>query len=178
MPRGKVHHAKQGQAMAELVIALVVIVILIVGTTTLAQLALAQIRLRRDVRAEAGQAGIKRATAGWLESEDDPKNGQPQFNSIANRINEYTKLNSFSPELDSRLPASNYTLQARALPTGELGLETTQKTKVYPLDPVFTTLIYSSDNLGVDENGNVGIRLKSKLTYPATNGLWPEADTR
>lgn len=178
MPRGRFHHRKHGQAMAELVIALVVIVILVVGTATLAQLALAQIRLRRDVRAEAGQEGLNRATAGWLESENEQQNGQNQFRSAAKRINEYAELNTFSPALSSRLPASNYTLQARGLPTGELGLRTTRKSAIVPIDATYTRLIHNNAPIATDAEGNSGIRLNAELTYPAASGLWPKSGNR
>lgn len=164
--------------MAEFVIALVVIVILIVGTTTLAQLALTQIRLRRDARAEAGQEALNRSTVGWLESEDEQQSGQNHFRTPAKRINEYTKLNTFSPELDSRLPASNYTLQARGLPTGELGLRTTRKSAVVPIDAAYTSLIYDNKLIATDEEGNAGIRLNAEVTYPAASGLWPKSGNR
>lgn len=171
-------HAKKGQAMVELAIALITIIILISGTTTLARIALTQIRTRRDIRAEAGFAGIRRATHGNVLPGNQPEDDIVQMRTIATRINDYNRLNTYSPELRSLLPASNYTLQARALPTGELGLRTSQKSAIIPLDKIYTSFIYKPAVTAEDEYGNSAIRITETLVYPATDGLWPKADTR
>ena len=48
-----------GQAMVELVVGIVCLLILVLGATTLARLAHRQIRLRHDVRAEAGRDALQ-----------------------------------------------------------------------------------------------------------------------
>lgn len=172
MPFGKMLHKKSGQAMAELVIALVTLVIIIVGTTAFAQIALSRIYLRRDIRASAGQAAITRSTAGWVEPEKELETST----STAHKINDFNRLDSFHPELVSRLPASNYTLHSRNYAIGELGLRTTEQQKTVPLDRSFVSLIYStSSQAGANEDG-INLHLREKIVYPATDDLWPNSN--
>lgn len=163
--------AKSGQAMVELVIALITLAVIIIGTTTFAQLALNQLYLRRDARADAGKAALNRSTAGWIDL--DKEITSPT--STAHKINAFARLEEYSPALTTRLPASNYTLHARSNPIGELGLRTTVKQKTVPLDQSFVSFIYATSSQSGSDNGGT-IRLKEKIVYPATDDLWPNSN--
>ncbi len=151
-------HPLRGQALAELVICVVVLLALVLGVTTLSNLSLTQLHLKRDARAEAGEDALKRDTDGWIE--EDP--GVETRSHPMHHINAYTQLHAFAPELPSQLPASNYTLAARNRPLAELGLKTTTHEKRIPLDTPFVDLFYPKDT----------ILLKETVTFPALNGLW------
>lgn len=172
MPVGNRIRAKSGQAMAELVIALVTIVIIIVGTTTLSHITLSQIRLRRDVRAEAGEAALKRSTVGWVDL-NDSSNDSNSGSALAHRINSFNRLETFPMELSSQLPASNYTLSARNLANGELGLRTTRIQERIPLDSAFLSFIYNKP----DASDSATLLLQEEAVFPATIGLWPDSET-
>lgn len=152
------HPSRRGQALAELVIALVVILTLVTGVSTLATLCMKRQLLRRDLRAEAGREALTRATQGWAESDPRPESRADPFH----RINAYARLDEASPALTSRLPSSNYTLAARDLPEEELGLRPLLHEEVIPLDAPFTRLIYPKGT----------IRLREEVAFPATTGLW------
>lgn len=157
MPPGIPSTSRNGQALAELVIALLTLVILVIGVTALSNIAVTQLTLRREVRLEAGTAALRRATAGWSDTEHTPEHrSAPEH-----RINAYARLEKFSPGLPSRLPASNFTLSARDLPENELGLRETEAAETVQLDDAFISLIY----------GKPTLRLTEKLTFPATTGL-------
>lgn len=160
MPPGTPPPERLGQALAELVIALVVLISLIIGVTTLTRLSLTQIRLRQDIRLEAGTEALTRATHGWV----DPIPLPESRSAPEHRINAFTRLETFSPALTSRLPASSYTLAARDLPEQELGLRTVTETRRIPLDDAFARLFYPKGSL----------TLRETLTFPATSGLWTD----
>lgn len=147
-----------GQALAELTVALVVLVMLVVGVSTLARLCVRQQELRRDVRARAGVEALRRSTKGWV---DEPQRIETRADRF-HRINSVTRLDAFSPALTSHLPASHYTLAARDMPEGELGLKETQREEVIILDAAFVNLIY----------GKGTVRLSESVTFPAASGLW------
>lgn len=149
---------RRGQAMAELAILLVVILILVLGATTLGNLSLQQLRLRHDVRLEAGIAALGRSTAGWVDPNPAPENRSDP----AHRVNAYAHLEAYAPAPTSRLPASNYTLAARDLPDAELGLETETREKRVLLEDAFIDLIYNKNN----------VLLREEATFPAASGLW------
>ena len=149
---------QRGQALAELTVMLVVFLILIFGVTTLGSLSLRQLRLRRDVRLEAGETALSRSTAGWVDPNPAPENRSDPFH----RVNAYTRLDAYAPEPTSRLPASNYTLAARDLPEGELGLTTETREERVLLEDAFIDLIY----------GKGTILLREEVAFPAASGLW------
>ena len=70
---GATRCARRGQAMVELVVGIICLLILVLGATTLAQLAHRQIRLRHDVRAEAGRDALTRSTEGWVNDVQAPE---------------------------------------------------------------------------------------------------------
>ncbi len=144
--------------MAELVVALVTILILVTGVSTLASLCQRRQSLRREVRAEAGREALTRSTQGWADTDLQPESRSAPYH----RINAHTHLDEYAPALTSRLPASNYTLSSRNLPEEELGLRTVQREETVPLDDAFTRLIYPKGNL----------RLREEAAFPATSGLW------
>ncbi len=148
---------RSGQALAELTIFLVIFIVLILAITTLSQLSLRQLFLRRDVRAEAGQEALTRSTQGWVDDTSLPEERAHPMH----RVNAFTRLDLYSPALPSRLPSSNYTLAARAMPEAELGLKTTTLQDRFTLDPTFTNLLYPKGTL----------LLRESTTFPATNGL-------
>ncbi len=148
----------KGQALAELVILLVVLVVLISGITTLSQICFRQERLQQDVRLEAGKAALTRQTEGWIDEENRPNNRTDTFH----RINSYTRLEDYAPAPTSRLPMSHYTLQARDLPEGDLGLKETTVRKTYLLDETFIQWVYGKGTITISE----------QLTFPATSGIW------
>lgn len=150
--------SRRGQALAELVVALVVILTLVTGVSTLATLCVKRQHLRRDIRAEAGREALTRATHGWAETTPRPESRSDPFH----RINAHARLEDYSPALPSRLPSSNYTLAARDLPEEELGLRTVRRDEQIPLDAPFTQLIYPKGT----------IRLREEIAFPATSGLW------
>ena len=150
--------ARRGQAMVELVVGIICLLVLVLGATTLAQLAHRQIRLRHDVRAEAGRDALSRSTNGWVEDVQTPETRSHPLH----RINAHTRLETFSPALQSRLPASSYTLAARDLPDAELGLDTVTREERIPLDQGFVDLIYGKDSA----------LLRESVTFPAATGLW------
>lgn len=150
--------SRAGQALAELVIALVVILTLVTGVSTFATLCIKRQHLRRDIRAEAGREALMRATHGWAETTPRPESRSAPFH----RINAYARLDEYSPALASRLPSSNYTLAARDLPEEELGLRNVRRDEQIPLDAPFTQLIYPKGT----------IRLREEVAFPATSGLW------
>lgn len=147
-----------GQAMVELVVGIICLLILVLGATTLAQLAHRQIRLRHDVRAEAGRDALSRSTNGWVNDIQAPETRSHPLH----RVNAHTRLETFSPALQSRLPSSNYTLAARDLPDAELGLDTVTREERVPLDQGFVDLIYGKDSA----------LLRESVTFPAATGLW------
>ena len=147
-----------GQAMVELVVGIVCLLILVLGATTLARLAHRQIRLRHDVRAEAGRDALARSTEGWVDAVQTPETRSHPLH----RVNAHTRLETFSPALQSRLPASNYTLASRNLPDAELGLDTVTREERVPLDQGFVDLIYGKDSA----------LLRESVTFPAATGLW------
>ncbi len=150
--------ARRGQALAELAVMLVVLIILVLGVCTLGDLALRQLRLRHDVRLEAGEAALTRATAGWVDPAPAPETRSDPFH----RVNAYARLDAYAPQPISRLPASNYTLAARDLPEGELGLQTETREERVPLEAAFIDLIY-------DKNS---VLLRETAAFPAASGLW------
>lgn len=162
MPRGIPSTSRTGQALAELVIALLTFVILIIGVTTLTRLSLTQLTLRKTVRLEAGTKALNRSTAGWTDS-DHQAEVRP---ATEHRLNAYTRLERYTPALLSHLPASNYTLSARNFPENELGLRETNLTKIIPLEDAFIQLIYPKSS----------VRLTETLSFPATDGLWIDAN--
>ena len=147
-----------GQAMVELVVGIICLLILVLGATTLAQLAHRQIRLRHDVRAEAGRDALTRSTDGWVDDVQTPETRSHPLH----RVNAHTRLETFSPALQSRLPSSSYTLAARDLPDAELGLDTVTREERVPLDQGFVDLIYGKDSA----------LLRESVTFPAATGLW------
>lgn len=152
------HPHNQGQALAELVILLVVLVVLISGITTLSQICFRQEQIQQEVRLEAGKAALTRQTEGWIDEENRPNNRTDTFH----RINSYTRLEDYSPAPTSRLPMSHYTLQARDLPEGDLGLKETTIRKTYLLDETFIQWVYGKGTITISE----------QLTFPATSGIW------
>lgn len=149
---------RQGQALAELVILLIVVITLIVGVTTLTRLCLQQELLHRDIRVAAGESALHRQTVGWADPTPLPEHRSNTFH----RINAYTYLNEYTPALTSRLPMSNYTLSARVLPEGDLGLEETELRKTILLDEAFIRFIYGKGSMTFGE----------RLTFPSTTGIW------
>lgn len=149
---------RSGQALAELVIALVVILTLVTGVSTLATLCMRRQHLRRDIRAEAGREALGRATHGWAETTLLPESRSDPFH----RINAYARLDGYSPALASRLPSSNYTLAARDLPEEELGLRSVQRDERISLDAPFAQLIYPKGS----------VRFREEVALPAASGLW------
>lgn len=150
--------ATRGQALAELVITLVVLVTLVIGVATLAQVCLRQQFLHRDVRLNAGESALARKTTGWV----DPVLGAENRSDTVHRINAYTHLEQYTPALTSRLPMSQYTLFSRVVSDGDLGLEETKLEQTYLLDEAFIRLIY----------GKGSITLRESLTFPSTSGIW------
>ena len=155
---GAARCARRGQAMVELVVGIICLLILVLGATTLAQLTHRQIRLRHDVRAEAGRDALTRSTEGWVNDVQAPETRSHPLH----RVNAHTRLETFSPALPSRLPSSNYTLAARDLPDAELGLDTVTREERVPLDQGFVDLIYGKDSA----------LLRESVTFPAATGLW------
>ncbi len=151
------HPTRAGQALAELTICLLIFIALILAITTLTRLSLRQLHLRRDVRAEAGQAALTRATQGWVNPTLPPEERSHPMH----RVNAYTRLDTYAPALTSHLPTSHYTLASRDLPEAELGLETTTREEILPLDTGFTHLLYPKGT----------IKLRESATFPATTGL-------
>jgi hypothetical protein len=143
--------------LSELIIALVALVVLILGITTLGRLCLRQELLQRDTRVKAGEAALQRSTQGWAESNPLPETRSESFH----RINALTRLDAYSPTLTSRLPMSNYTLSARTFPEDDLGLEETALQQHFLLDEGFIQWIY----------GKGSITLRSAVTFPALSGL-------
>ncbi|MEG2724439.1 MAG: hypothetical protein RR982_01135 [Kiritimatiellia bacterium] len=150
--------SRAGQALAELTIALVVLVILITGVTQVVRLCLHQQFLRREVRAESGLAALTRSTEGWADETQRAETRSDPFH----RINAFAALETFHPTLTSRLPSSNYTLASRDMPEAELGIKTMTREEAMLLDPTFAALIY----------GREKVRLRESVTFPATTGLW------
>lgn len=150
--------ACRGQALAELVIALVVILTLVTGVSTLATLCVKRQSLRRDIRAEAGREALTRSTRGWVETMYLSESRSDAFH----RINAHAHLETYSPSLVSRLPTSSYTLAARDLPEEELGLRRVLREERVPLDAPFIRLIYAKDD----------VCLREEAAFPATSGLW------
>lgn len=150
---------RAGQALFELAIGLIVFVALILSAITFAQLSLKQLRMRRDVRLEAGTAALTRSTEGWVDEETSESSTASTFAKI-NAIND---LSAVELPFASTLSSSAYTLAARNLAVGELGLQTSSRSEIVPLDEVFMKLIYSKGN----------VRFSETLTFPATSGLWP-----
>ncbi len=148
----------RGQALSELVIALVVLLILITGVATFSSLCIKRQRLRRDARGEAGREALTHTTQGWVENDITEEHRMGAFH----RINAFAHLEEFSPALVSRLPSSSYTLAARMDAEEELGLHTERRTETIPLDNTFTDLIYPKGNVRFDES----------VTFPAASGLW------
>ena len=155
---GAARYARRGQAMVELVVGIICLLILVLGATTLAQLTHRQIRLRHDVRAEAGRDALTRSTEGWVNDVQTPETRSHPLH----RVNAHTRLETFSPVLQSRLPSSSYTLAARDLPDAELGLDTVTREERVPLDQGFVDLIYGKDSA----------LLRESVTFPAATGLW------
>lgn len=149
---------RRGQAMAELVVALVVILILVTGVSTIATLCLRRQSLRQTVRAEAGKDALGRSTQGWVDTTPQPETRSNPFH----RLNAHTHLEEYAPAPISRLPSSNYTLSARNLPKDELGLKKATREEVITLDAAFSELIYPKGS----------IRLREEAAFPATDGLW------
>ena len=144
--------------MAELVVALNCLLILVLGATTLAQLAHRGLRLRHDVRLEAGREALARATHGWVNPTQAPETRSDPFH----QINAHTRLEAYAPALVSRLPAGNYTLAARDLPLAELGLKAAEREERVPLDNAFISLIYRKPT----------VLLRKEAVFPAATGLW------
>lgn len=149
---------RAGQAMVELVVALVCLLALVLGATTLARLAHRGLRLRHDVRLEAGTGALGRATHGWVSPTQAPETRSDPFH----RLNAHTRLDAYAPALVSRLPAGNYTLAARDLPLAELGLKAAAREARVPLDSAFVSLIYRKPS----------VLLRQEATFPAATGLW------
>ena len=114
--------------------------------------------LRHDVRLEAGEAALTRATAGWVDPAPAPETRSDPFH----RVNAYARLDAYAPQPISRLPASNYTLAARDLPEGELGLQTETREERVPLEAAFIDLIYNKNS----------VLLRETAAFPAASGLW------
>lgn len=155
-------HAKlkqtNGQALAEFVIVLVVLVLLISAVTSITTICLKQERLQRAARLEAGKEALTRTTIGWVDSTLGPETRSDP----SHQINAITRLEDYSPSLQSRLPMSNYTLASHTFATSDLGLQTTTLSETLLLDQRFAQWIY----------GKGSIRLQSTITFPATTGLW------
>ena len=149
--------ARYGQALAELVIALVALVVLILGITTLGRLCLRQELLQRDTRVKAGESALQRSTQGWADAHPLPETRSESFH----RINAFTRLDQYAPTLTSQLPMSNYTLSARTFPEDDLGLEETTLKQSFLLDEGFIQWIY----------GKGSVTLRSAVTFPALSGL-------
>lgn len=150
--------SRRGQALAELAIALIVLVVLVVGTSALFDLGMSQVLLRRDVRAKAGEEALGRSTQGWLAAEQLPETRSDAFH----RVNRYARLEEAKPALPSRLPAGNYTLAARDIAEAELGIEEARQEKEVLFDDTFARLVYPKGY----------VRLKESVSFPATSGLW------
>lgn len=150
---------QQGQAIAEITIALVTLVILILGIATLSNLCIKQEFLQRDTRLRAGVSALSKGTYG---------NGTAPYteevrSSPFHRINSYSHLENYSPALNSRLPMSQYTLSNHTFENSDLGLEETKARLPILLDEGFIQFIY----------GKGVITLESKATFPALSGLTP-----
>lgn len=148
----------RGQALAELVILIIVLVTLITGVTTIAQICLKQEYLQRDLRLQAGESALQRATIGWITQSNGPETRADTFH----QINALTRLSDYTPALHSNLPMSHYTLEARNIPDGDLGLIETKLSRSYFLDKAFIQLIY----------GKGSVTFSSQLTFPSTSGIW------
>lgn len=160
--RSRSLHQRQsrgGQAIAEFTILLMVFLLLMIGVATLARLSLRQIRLRGEVRREAGVKALSRKTEGWVQSLPPPPETRTH---PFHRINALAHLENYTPALTSHLPTSSYTLAARDLPEAELGLEETVRSERILLDEPFIKLIYGKGTL----------LLRQSVTFPATSGLW------
>ena len=144
--------------MVELVIGIICLLALVLGATTLAQLTHRQIRLRHDVRAEAGRDALTRSTNGWVDPNQGPETRSDPFH----RVNAHTRLENYAPTLASQLPSSSYTLAARDMPEAEIGHRTTAREERFPLDKAFIDLIY----------GKGSVLLRESTTFPAATGLW------
>jgi hypothetical protein len=149
---------RRGQALAEFVIILIVLITLITGVTTIANLCLKQEHLQRDTRLKAGEAALSRTTQGWVNTDHQPESRADIFH----QINSFTRLSDYTPALPSKLPISNYTLEARQRSDGDLGLEETTLSQTFLLDEAFIRLIYQKGT----------ITFRSQLTFPATSGIW------
>jgi hypothetical protein len=148
----------RGQALAEFVILLIVLIILITGITTLAPICLKQEHLQRDARIQAGESALQRTTVGWVASSDTPETRTDTFH----QINAITRLSDYDPALQSTLPMSHYTLEARDIPDGDLGLKETKLSQIYLLDHALIQLIHKKGTLTIS----------TQLTFPATTGIW------
>jgi hypothetical protein len=150
---------QQGQAIAEITIALITLVILIIGIATLSDLCIQHEFLQRDTRFNAGVSALARGTYG----DGTPPTTAEVRSSHFHRINSYTQLENYSPALPSRLPMSQYTLSNHTFEDSDLGLEETKTRKPILLDEGFIRFIY----------GKGVITLESKSTFPALSGLTP-----
>ncbi len=150
--------SRKGQAFSELVICIVIILTLILGITTFANLSLTQLSLKRDARAEVGVEALSRRTDGWVENAPNEESRSHPMH----QINAYTRLHAFEPVLYSKLPTSNYTLAARDIPSADLGLHTRTFSERVPLDSFLIELFYYKPD----------VLLSERVTFPATRGLW------
>lgn len=157
-PRDVRRCAARGQALAELTIALVVLVILISGATTLANLCMKQELLQCSARLVAGEEAKNRVGNGVAEISPMPETRSDAFH----QINALTYLERYSPALSSRLPISNYTLAAHDLPETDLRLKETTFSEIYFLDQPFIDLIY----------GKGTVTLRASVTFPAISNIW------
>ncbi len=151
--------AKRGQSLAELVIGLLVLIILISGVTTLATLSLQRLKLREEVRREAGKEALARAVRGQIT--ELPAFPEARSHTL-HRINAHTQLEAASPALLPLTPMTAYTLAAHDLPDSLHGHETEEQSRTITLGNAFIELIY----------GKGTVRLRESVTFPATNGLW------
>lgn len=151
---------RTGQALFELAITLIVFVALVIAACTFTDLSLTQLRLRRDVRAEAGQDALGR-TEGGLVALPGLLRTDPE---VLNEINAVNALGTTPLPFASTLSSSAYTLQAAQDPTDSLALKSFSQSKLLPLqDDLFIRLIYSKGN----------VRFTESVTFPAATGLWP-----
>lgn len=148
---------RRGQALAELTVALVVLILLTVGAAQLAQLCVRQVRLRRDARAEAGLTALRAGADGIAR----PDLETPAAVHPLNRVNAYARLGDTPLPLTSQLPASHYTLQARLNPDDELGLVRGIRAERVPVGDLFARLVWPKGT----------VLLREEVAFPGLGGL-------
>ncbi len=148
---------RNGQALAELTIALTVFVLLILCATQFAFILAKQTRARQEARRDAGILAFRSKANGF--SGDTPVDNVAI--SPTSRANALTRLEDFVLPFSSTLPASHYTLNQRSAPLEELNLQSATISEQIPLDEAFSEALYPKGSL----------RIQESVTFPSLGGL-------